>query len=284
MAIEMYPRDQKRAGLVHECLGPDAGIIQAIDSWEEMLLATFFECVQRDCSGSVVDPLQDGWVSDVTSRLSTRLHRTMSFDCRCSSKPCSPVACRCLVCPQFEKKWFWLRPCAFFSMFLSSPARVAFGWKPKKKKLRIIKSELLTVGVMRATLARCTCRLDWVDVAISSRFSQTFSLALHSTTEFFVFQQSFYWTRRLGSLDVYPKKAEFPGRNVVFDKTIAGRRRTLLFFTVITMRKKNFLLIRSWMEVDDTVNVSNHYSKSMMLAIHARFPKLWKHLNALLRE
>ena len=29
-----------------------------------------------------------------------------------------------------------------------------------------------------------------------SHFSQTFSLALHSTTEFFVFQQSFYWTRR----------------------------------------------------------------------------------------
>ena len=27
-------------------------------------------------------------------------------------------------------------------------------------------------------------------------FSQTFSLALQSTTEFFVFQQSFYWTRR----------------------------------------------------------------------------------------
>ena len=46
------------------------------------------------------------------------------------------------------------------------------------------------------------------------------------------------------------------------------------FFTIIAMRKKNFLLVRSWMEVDDRVNVSNHYSKSMMLAIHAHFPKL----------
>ena len=62
---------------------------------------------------------------------------------------------------------------------------------------------------------------------------------------------------------------------------LSGRRN---FFTVIAMRKQNFLLIRSWMEVDDRVNVSNHYSKSMMLAIHAHFPKLWKHLNALLRE
>ena len=52
---------------------------------------------------------------------------------------------------------------------------------------------------------------------------------------------------------------------------LSGRRN---FFTVIAMRKKNFLLIRSWMEVDDRVNVSNHYSKSMMLAIHAHFPKL----------
>ena len=43
-------------------------------------------------------------------------------------------------------------------------------------------------------------------------FSQTFSLVLHSTTEFFVFR----------------RRPEFPGRNVVFNKTIAGRRRTLL--------------------------------------------------------
>ena len=90
-----------------------------------------------------------------------------------------------------------------------------------------------------------------------------------STTEFFVFQQSFYWTRRfdpetlaffgyirpiflnrpiytLQKWTILPsfllringsvKKAwtytrrrpEFPGRNVVFNKTIAGRRRTLL--------------------------------------------------------
>ena len=33
------------------------------------------------------------------------------------------------------------------------------------------------------------------------------------------------------------------------------------FFTVIARRKKNFLLLRSWMEVDYRVNVSNHYSK-----------------------
>ena len=64
-----------------------------------------------------------------------------------------------------------------------------------------------------------------------SRFSQTFSLALHSTTEFFVFQQSFYWTRRF----------EFPGQNVVFNKTIAGRRRTLLLnVKPARMSVKNF--------------------------------------------
>ena len=34
-------------------------------------LATFLECVERDCSGGMVEPLQDGWVSDVTSRLPT---------------------------------------------------------------------------------------------------------------------------------------------------------------------------------------------------------------------
>ena len=62
---------------------------------------------------------------------------------------------------------------------------------------------------------------------------------------------------------------------------LSGRRN---FFTVNAMRKKNFLLIRSWIEVDDRVNMSNHYSKSMMLAIHAHFPKLWNHLNALLRK
>ena len=44
-------------------------------------------------------------------------------------------------------------------------------------------------------------------------FSQTFLLALHSTTEFFVFQQSFY----------------------VYNKTIAGRRRTLLLVNVATL-------------------------------------------------
>ena len=90
-----------------------------------------------------------------------------------------------------------------FFLCFSSPARVAFGWKPKKKKkkLRITKSELLTEGTMRGTLARCTCRLDWLDVDISSQFLQE------------------------------------------------------------QLRKKNFLLLRSLMEVDDRVNVSNHYSK-----------------------
>ena len=39
---------------------------------------------------------------------------------------------------------------------------------------------------------------------------------------------------------------------------LSGRRN---FFTVIARRNKNFLLLRSWMEVDDRVSVSNHYSK-----------------------
>ena len=118
---------------------------------------------------------------------------------------------------------FLLRPCAFFSLFLvTRPRSFWLKTKKKKKKLRITKSELLTVGVMRTTLARYNLQ-----------------------------------TR------------------------LSGRRN---FFTVIAMRKKNFLLICSWMEVDDRVNVSNQYSKSMMLAIHTHFPKLWKHLNALLRE
>ena len=51
------------------------------------------------------------------------------------------------------------------------------------------------------------------DQKLKWRFSQTFSLALQSTTEFFFFTQ---------------RRPEFPGRNVVFNKTIAGRRRTLL--------------------------------------------------------
>ena len=65
-----YPRLQSRNGWRWPHV-QDAGIIQAIDSWEEMGLATFYECVERDCSGSMVDPLQDGWVSDVTSQLPT---------------------------------------------------------------------------------------------------------------------------------------------------------------------------------------------------------------------
>ena len=59
---------------------------------------------------------------------------------------------------------------------------------------------------------------------------------------------------------------------------LSGRRN---FFTVIARRKRNFFLLRSWMEVDDRVNV---ILRRMMLAIHAHSPKLWKHLNALLRE
>ena len=40
---------------------------------------------------------------------------------------------------------------------------------------------------------------------------------------------------------------------------LSGRRN---FFTVIARRrKKNFVLLRSLMEVDDRINVSNHYSK-----------------------
>ena len=96
---------------------------------------------------------------------------------------------------------FSLRPGAFFSMFLVTRPR-SFWLKPKKKKkLRIAKSELLTVGVMRATLARCTCT----------------------------------------------------------ETRLRGRRN---FFTVIARRrKKNSVLLRSLMEVDDRINVSNHYSK-----------------------
>ena len=44
---------------------------QTIDSWEEMALATFYERVERDCSCGMADPLQDRWVSEVTSRLPT---------------------------------------------------------------------------------------------------------------------------------------------------------------------------------------------------------------------
>ena len=106
-----------------------------------------------------------------------------------------------------------IRPCAFFLCF-SSPARVAFGWKQKKKNE------------------------DYKIRAVDRRCQAHNTSTLHLQTR------------------------------------LSGHRN---FFTVIAMRKKNFLLIRSWMEVDGRVNVSNHYSKSMMLAIHAHFPKLWKH-------
>ena len=69
-AAAPYPRLQSRNGWCWPH-GPDGGIIQAIDSWEEMVLATVYECVERDCSGVMVDPLQDRWVFDVTSRLLT---------------------------------------------------------------------------------------------------------------------------------------------------------------------------------------------------------------------
>ena len=42
-------------------------------------------------------------------------------------------------------------------------------------------------------------------------FSQTFSLASHSTTEFFVFQQSFFWH----DVSYTRRRPEFLGRNVV---------------------------------------------------------------------
>ena len=77
---------------------------------------------------------------------------------------------------------------------------------------------------MRTTLAHhgCTCRLDWVDVAISSQL-------------------------------------------------LRGRRRTFSF-SVVGWRK-----MIGWMSQSILL-------KSMMLAIHAHSPKLWKHFNALLRE
>ena len=68
---------------------------------------------------------------------------------------------------------------------------------------------------------------------------------------------------------------------------LSGRRN---FFTVIARRrrKKNFVLLRSVMKVDDRIKVSNHYSKSMMLAIHAHILHTWrsygKILNALVGE
>ena len=112
-----------------------------------------------------------------------------------------------------------------FFLCFSSPARVAFGWNQKKKKLRITKSEPVD---RRCRHARNTC---------ASR--------LHLQTR------------------------------------LSGRRN---FFTVIARRKKNFLLLRSWMEVDDRVNVSNHYSKKHDARHSCTFAKALKHLNALLRE
>ena len=53
---------------------------------------------------------------------------------------------------------------------------------------------------------------------------------------------------------------------------LSGRRN---FFTIVAMRKKNFLLIRSWMEVDDRVNVSNHYSKSIFARRTSILPAVW---------
>ena len=48
------------------------------------------------------------------------------------------------------------------------------------------------------------------------------------------------------------------------------------FFTVIAKRKKNSLLLRSWMEVDDRVNVSNHYSKNRDARHSCTFAKALK--------
>ena len=75
-----------------------------------------------------------------------------------------------------------------------------------------------------------------------------------STTEFFFFQQSLCWAQRF---DPETQAGfEFPGRNIVFNKTIAGKRRTLLLNVkparmsvktrgrgkiALTATKKNFL-------------------------------------------
>ena len=90
-----------------------------------------------------------------------------------------------------------------FFLCFSSPARVTFGWKPKKKKKKKKTEDHKIRAVHRRCHARNTC-------------------TLHLQTR------------------------------------LSGRCN---FFTVIARRKKNFLLLRSWIEVDDRVNVSNHYSK-----------------------
>ena len=55
------------------------------------------------------------------------------------------------------------RPSALFFLCFSTPAHVAFGWITKKTEDHKIKA------VDRRHVACCTCRLDRVDVAISSR-------------------------------------------------------------------------------------------------------------------
>ena len=70
----------------------------------------------------------------------------------------------------------------------------------------------------------------------SVNVAQTFSLSLHSTTtEFFVFK--FYWTRRFNPETYTRRRPEIPVRNVAFDKTIAGRRRTLLLISKLLVQK-----------------------------------------------
>ena len=94
-------------------------------------------------------------------------YRKIKLDCAsvCSDARSRGQLCHCanllIMLILRDKNSVLILGHVLFFLCFSSPARVAFGRKPKKKKkMRIIKSELLTVGVMRATLARCTCKLD----------------------------------------------------------------------------------------------------------------------------
>ena len=114
----------------------------------------------------------------------------------------------------------------FFFLCFSSPARVAFGWKQKKKKKKKKKKNWGSQNQ--------SC---WPSVSCAQH------LHLHLQTRL-----------SKGVLCTAKKK-----KNAAHNTPLLSGRRS--FFTVIARRKKNFLLLRSWMEVDDRVNVSNHYSK-----------------------
>ena len=100
-----------------------------------------------------------------------------------------------------------------------------------------------------ATLATKTFRLlppwrvllkrffePWNCPPMISLFSQTFSLALHSTTEFFVFQQSFYWTRRFD-----PETRAFFGYTSKLSKQIH-----LYFFVALSSLNIYHTLQKAW--------------------------------------